>query len=68
MYGLWHKLWVLDQINRFIGSLAIITTLSYHYDKVAITITHNQLTLSRYKTALSKVLRLVDESHTLSHY
>jgi hypothetical protein len=42
-------------MNRFIGSLAIVTTLSYHYYKIAITITQNQLTLSRYKTALSEV-------------
>jgi hypothetical protein len=42
-------------MNRFIGSLAIVTTLSYHNYKISITITHNQLTLSRYKAALSEV-------------
>jgi hypothetical protein len=31
----------------------IVTTLSYHYFEIAITITHNELTLSRYETALS---------------
>jgi hypothetical protein len=45
-------------MNRFIGSLATVTTLSYHNYKMAIT--YNQLTLSRYKTALSEV------SHTLN--
>jgi hypothetical protein len=35
--------------------LTSVTTLSYHYYKIAITITHNQLTLSRYMTALSEV-------------
>jgi hypothetical protein len=45
-------------MNRFIGSLAIVTTLSYHSYKIALT--HNQLTLSRYKTALSEV------SHTVN--
>jgi hypothetical protein len=34
---------VVDRMNRFIGSLAIITTLSYHYFEIAITITHKQL-------------------------
>jgi hypothetical protein len=47
-------------MNQFIGPLAIVTTLSYHNYKTAITITHNQLTLSRYKTALSEV------SHTMN--
>jgi hypothetical protein len=37
----------------FFGSLAMVTTLSYHNYKTAIT--HNQLTLSIYKTAFSKV-------------
>jgi hypothetical protein len=32
--------------------------LSYHKYKIAITITLNQLTLSRYKTALSEVSQL----------
>jgi hypothetical protein len=45
---------------RFIGSLAIVTTLSYHNYKFGIPITHNQLTLSIYKTALNEV------SHTLN--
>jgi hypothetical protein len=45
-------------MNRFSGSLVIVTALSYHNYKIAITITHNQLTLSRYKTALSEVSRL----------
>jgi maltodextrin utilization protein YvdJ len=40
----------------------MVTTLSYHNYKIAIT--HNQLTLSRYNTALSEVSRLADESHT----
>jgi hypothetical protein len=40
--------------------LTIATTLSYHYFEIAVTITHNQLTLSRYKTALSEVSRLND--------
>jgi hypothetical protein len=39
-------------MNRFIGSLAIGTTLSYHYYKI--TETHKQLTLSG----------LTDELHT----
>jgi hypothetical protein len=38
-------------MNRFTGSLAIITTISYHNYKIAITITHNQLTLFRYPWA-----------------
>jgi hypothetical protein len=38
--------------------LTIVTTLSYHYFEIAIT--YNQLTLSRYKTALSEVSRLND--------
>jgi hypothetical protein len=42
-------------MNRFIGSFANVTTLSYHNYKIAITITHNQLTHSIYKTALSEV-------------
>jgi hypothetical protein len=40
--------------------LTIVTTLSYHYFEIDITITHNQVTLSRYKTALSEVSRLND--------
>jgi hypothetical protein len=41
-------------MNRFIGSLAMVTTLdSYHNYKIAIK--RNQLTLSGYKTALSEV-------------
>jgi hypothetical protein len=48
--------------------LTIITTLSYHYFEIAITITHNQLSLSTYKTALCKISRLNDESHTDSFY
>jgi hypothetical protein len=43
--------------------LKIVTTLSYHSYKIAIDITHNQLTLSRYKNVVSEV------SHsTISHY
>jgi hypothetical protein len=38
--------------------LTIVTTLSYHNYKIAIT--HHQLTLSIYKTALSEV------SHTMN--
>jgi hypothetical protein len=38
--------------------LTMVTTLSYHSYKIAIT--HKQVTLSRYKTALSKV------SHTVN--
>jgi hypothetical protein len=30
-------------MNRFIGSLPIVTTLSYHNFKIAVTITHKQL-------------------------
>jgi hypothetical protein len=48
-------------MNRFIGSLAIVTTLSYHNYKIAIT--HNQLTLSRYKTALSNISQLTHNEH-----
>jgi hypothetical protein len=51
-------------MNRFIGSSTVVTTLSYHNYVIAITITHNQITLSRYKTALSEVSQLTDESHT----
>jgi hypothetical protein len=47
-------------MNRFIGSLAIVTTLKYYSYKIDITITLNQLTLSIYKTALSEV------SHTMN--
>jgi hypothetical protein len=54
-----NKLWVSVQMNIFIGFLPIVTTLSYRNYKIAITVTHNQLTLSRYKTALSGI------SHTL---
>jgi hypothetical protein len=35
--------------------LTMVTTLSYHNYKIVIPITHNQLTLSRYKTAFSEV-------------
>jgi uncharacterized protein YhdP len=42
-------------MNRFIGSLKSLTTRSYYYFQITVTITHNQLTLSRYKTALSEV-------------
>jgi hypothetical protein len=45
-------------MNLFIGSFAIVTPLSYHNYKIAIT--HNQLTLSIYKTTLSEV------SHTMN--
>jgi hypothetical protein len=38
--------------------LIMVTTLSYHNYKIAIT--HNQLTLSRHKTALNEV------SHTMN--
>jgi hypothetical protein len=51
-------------MNRFIGSLAIVTTFSNRYYKIAINITHNHLTLSKCKAALSEVSRLNDESHT----
>jgi hypothetical protein len=36
----------------------MVTTLSYHNYKIAIT--HNQLTLSIYKTALSEVSHIVN--------
>jgi hypothetical protein len=45
-------------MNPFIGSLVIVTTVSYHNYKIAIT--HYQLTVSIYKTALNEV------SHTMS--
>jgi hypothetical protein len=45
-------------MNRFIGSLTMLTTFSYHNYKIARI--HNQLTLSIYKTALSEV------SHTMN--
>jgi hypothetical protein len=45
-------------MNRFIGSLAIVTTLGYHYYKIVVTITQNQLTLSRYKAALRELTPL----------
>jgi hypothetical protein len=32
-------------MNQFIGSLAIVTTQTYHSYKIGITITHNQLTV-----------------------
>jgi hypothetical protein len=35
--------------------LTIVTTLSYHSYKIVINITHNQLTVSKYKNALSEV-------------
>jgi hypothetical protein len=51
-------------MNRFIGSLAIVTTLSYHNYKIAIT--HNQLPLSRYETALSGVSYTMNNSQLLT--
>jgi hypothetical protein len=50
--------------------LTIVTTLSYHYLEIAITITHNQLTL-QIQDCLERSLtteRLTDESHTHSFY
>jgi hypothetical protein len=38
-----NKQWVPDRMNRFIGSLALVTTLNYHNYKIAVTVTHNQL-------------------------
>jgi hypothetical protein len=34
---------VLDRMNRFIGSASIVTTLSYHNFKTAVTIAHKQV-------------------------
>jgi hypothetical protein len=45
-------------MNRFIGSLEFVTTLSYHNYKI--TITHNQLTVFRYKAALRGVSHIVN--------
>jgi hypothetical protein len=42
-------------MNRFIKSLAIVSTLSYRNYKIAINITHKQFTLSKYKTAWNGV-------------
>jgi hypothetical protein len=55
-------------MNHFIGTLTIVTTLSYHYFETAVTITHNQLILSRYNTALREVSRLTDKSHRLTEF
>jgi hypothetical protein len=56
-------------MNRFIGSSPIVTTLSYHNFKIAVTVTQTVITLSRYEynkvfnswTALNDVLRLNDK-------
>jgi hypothetical protein len=47
-------------MNRFIGPLTIVTTLSYHYFEIAVTVTHNKLPLFRYKTALSELISDTD--------
>jgi uncharacterized protein YceK len=44
-------------MNRFIGSLEIVTTRSYHNYKI--TITHNQLTLSDWSTTNHSTLDLL---------
>jgi hypothetical protein len=58
-------------MNRFIGSLPIVTTLSYHNFKIAVTITHKQLKYSADTIKSSTVevpwttfLRLTEESLT----
>jgi hypothetical protein len=61
-------------MNRFIGSLAIVTTLSYHYFEIAITITHNQFDTLQIQDCLERSFtteRLIThtmnttDSHTL---
>jgi hypothetical protein len=41
-----------NQMNRFIGSLSIVTTLTYHNYKISIT--HNQLTHSHIQNCLER--------------
>jgi hypothetical protein len=42
-------------MNRFIGSSPVVTTLSYHNFKIAVTVTHKQLWHSPDKTKSSTV-------------
>jgi hypothetical protein len=50
-------------MNRFIGSLAIVTTLSYHNFEIAITITQTIITLSD-KIKSSTLLNCLERSFT----